>query len=74
MISEVILVNDKPEFVRFRAVAVKDYGSEGCMPLHADDCPHGQEISCVSGSGDSICGGYYGHAGNHVVKCQEEMQ
>jgi len=74
MINEVILVNDKPEFVRFRAVAVKTYGSEGYMPLHADDCPYGQQTSCVSGSGGSICGGYYGHAGAYVVKCREEME
>ena len=74
MINEVILVDDKPEFVRFRAVAVKAYGSEGYMPLHADDCPYGQQTSCVSGSGGSICGGYYGHAGAYVVKCREEME
>ncbi len=73
MISEVIFVDDKPEFVRFRAVAVKDYGSEGCIPIYADDCPHKGEISCISGSGGSICGGYMGHAGNYVVKCTEKV-
>ena len=74
MINEVILVDDKPVFARFRAVAVENYGSEGCKPIHADDCPHAGESSCVSGSGGSICGAYYGHAGTYVVKCREETQ
>ena len=73
MINEVILVNNKPEFARFRAVAVENYGSEGCKPIHADDCPYGDSGSCVSGSGGSICGGYYGHAGKYVVKCDLEL-
>ncbi len=74
MINEVIIVNGVPTFVRFRAVAVENYGSEGCMPIHAGDCPYRKEISCVSGSGGSLCGGYFGHAGEYVVKCSEELK
>ena len=54
MINEVMLVNEKPVFARFRAVAVKTYGDEGYLPLHADDCPYKGEIACVSRSGDSL--------------------
>lgn len=72
MIKDIIYIDNKPELVSFRAVAVKHYGSDGCMPIYEDDCPYKGEISCVSSSGDSICGGYMGHAGNYVVKCSEK--
>lgn len=49
-------------------------GSEGCMPLHRDDCPLEGAVSCVSASGGSICGGFYGHAGAHVIRCQEKFK
>jgi len=72
MIKEIVVTDEGVELLSFRAVAVEDYGSEGCKPIHKDDCPLAG-ISCISGSGNSICGGYMGHAGNHVVKCQEKV-
>jgi hypothetical protein len=45
-------------------IATRPYGSEGLEPRHSQDCPyyqeHGDEISCVSGSGGSMCGGFMG--------------
>jgi hypothetical protein len=72
MIDEVIYEDDRPVFVRFYAVAVSAYGDEGCTPTHREECPLDGNVACVSRSGDSICGGYYGHAGPHVVKCREQ--
>ena len=60
------------ELIKTRVVAVKAYGGDGCIPIYADDCMYKGEVSCVGRSGDSICGGYYGHAGTHVVRCQEK--
>lgn len=74
MINEVIYEDGKPVFVRFYAVAVSDYGSDGCQPTHREECPLEGTVACVSRSGDSICGGYYGHAGPHVVKCREQRK
>jgi len=71
MIQEVT-VNQEGEFaiLSWTPVAVSDYGSEGSMPIHRTDCPiKNGSVSCVSGSGDSLCGGYFGHAGDHVVRC-----
>jgi hypothetical protein len=73
MIKEIVVTDEGVELLSFRAVAVEDWGSEGCKPIYEDDCPLGG-ISCISGSGSSICGGYMGHAGNHVVKCQEKVK
>jgi len=58
-------------------VAVVSYGSEGCKPLsETQDCALVQEdasllgfVSCVGGSGDSLCGYYMGHVGNNVIRC-----
>ncbi len=74
MINEIIVEDGVPTFYRMRLVAVTSYGSEGCTPVHRDDCPLEGEVSCVSGSGGSICGGYYGHAGTYVVRCQETFK
>jgi hypothetical protein len=72
MIKEIVITDKGVELLNFRAVAVEDYGSEGCKPIYKDDCPL-DGSSCISRSGDSICGGYMGHAGNHVVRCQEKV-
>ena len=74
MIHEVIYEDDKPVFVRFYAVAVSDYGSEGCTPTHREECPLTGFVACVGRSGDNICCGYYGHAVPHVVKCREQRK
>jgi hypothetical protein len=73
MITEILVQDDgEMELIKMRVVAVKEYGDMGCMPIYADDCMYEGTVSCVGRSGDSICGGYYGHAGTHVVRCQEK--
>jgi hypothetical protein len=58
-------------------VEVSSYGSEGCEPVHANECRLVKEdpicqgsTSCVSGSGGSICGYYAGYAGKAGVWCR----
>jgi len=72
MIKEIVITDKGVELLSFRAVAVEDYGSEGCKPIYKNDCPL-DDSSCIGRSGNSICGGYMGHAGNYVVRCREEM-
>lgn len=75
MITEIIVDDGEVRLLTYRAVAVEDYGSEGCMPVFIADCPLGSPVvACVAASGNSICGGYMGHAGEHVVRCQEPMK
>jgi hypothetical protein len=74
MINELLISDGEVELVKMRMVAVKDYGSSGCIPIYEDDCMYKGEVSCISGSAGSICGGYYGHAGEHVVRCQEKAK
>jgi hypothetical protein len=74
MIDEIVIEDGVPTIHRVRLVAVTSYGSEGCTPVHRDDCPLEGAVSCVSGSGDSICGGFFGHAGTYVVRCQEKLK
>ena len=53
-------------------VRTKPYGSEGVEPVDLAECPYYQqyrvETSCVSGSGGSMCGGFFG-GGEDYVKC-----
>ena len=72
MIKQIVIVDDVPVLQDFRTVAVESYGSEGCKPIYADDCMYKTDVACISGSGDSICGGYFGHSGKHVILCQEK--
>lgn len=72
MIKQIVMVNDVPVLQEFRTVAIESYGSEGCKPLHADDCMYKKDGSCISSSGDSICGGYFGHSGKYVILCAEK--
>lgn len=71
MINEITIdINGEIEMLKWEPIAVQDYGSEGTAPLHRADCPiKDGQVSCVSGSGSSICGGFYGHAGAHVIRC-----
>jgi hypothetical protein len=71
MIQEITTnIDGEIEILKWEPIAVQDYGSEGTAPLHRADCPiKDGHVSCVSGSGSSICGGFYGHAGAHVVRC-----
>jgi hypothetical protein len=63
---------DKEHIIReVRLVPVFDYGSEGSEPYEGT-CPEsgdGSSMSCVSGSGSSMCGCYMGHADEYVVEC-----
>lgn len=72
MINEVIVEDGEMKIISWTAVAVKEYG-EGCMPIDAKQCPYfqeeGSETSCVSLSGDSICGGFNGYYSGNVVRC-----
>jgi hypothetical protein len=51
-------------------IATVPYGSEGTVPRDYQECPyyheHGDEISCVSGSGGSMCGGFMGSVPGYV--------
>jgi hypothetical protein len=54
-----------------RLIPVFDYGSEGSEPYEGA-CPereNDEDMSCVSGSGSSMCGCYRGHADAYVVAC-----
>ena len=59
-------------------VAVVPYGSEGSKPLNNSSCPlflaDGYEVTCVSGSGGSICSGFWGYVSDDVVECQERSE
>ena len=56
-------------------VAVVPHGSEGRKPLNYKNCPlfkkDGSKVSCVSGSGDSMCSGFMGHVSDDVIECAE---
>lgn len=54
-------------------IPCQPWGSEGTQPLHPSDCPYGGEVSCVSGSGGSICGGYMGGT-NEYTFCHIEFR
>jgi hypothetical protein len=59
---------------RVKYVAVVPYGSEGTIPLNYTSCrifrETGDNISCESGSGGSICGYFAGYASDDVIKCE----
>jgi hypothetical protein len=78
MINEIQYDKERDEFValKYRAVAIKPYpnSEEGAFPLHNDDCPYNGESSCFTKSWSSVCGGYGGHAGNYVIRCQEPLK
>jgi hypothetical protein len=74
MINEITAGDDEIGIIKWRPVVVEDWGSEGTMRVHADECPMDNGVSCVSGSGSSICIGFHGHASNRVIRCTEEMK
>lgn len=63
---------DKQDMIReIKLVPVSNYGSEGSEPCKGA-CPeqeYDEDMSCVSGSGGSMCGYYRGHADDYVVQC-----
>lgn len=60
----------------YRAVAIKPYpnSKEGAFPLHPEDCMYKGKASCYTQSMDSVCGGFMGHAGLAVIRCQEPAE
>jgi len=54
-------------------VRSRDYGSEGVEPVDDRECPYyqhyGSATSCVSGSGGSLCGGFYGTTADGYTHC-----
>lgn len=59
----------------YTPVIVKDYGGQGLMAEIATDCPLFKPNlgypSCVSRGGGSICGGFFGHVSDRIIRCQE---
>lgn len=56
-----------------RIVEVVPYG-EGAVPRYGHACPYGSGASCVSHSGENLCGGYMGEyaaEGRRFTLCQE---
>lgn len=80
MITEVIYDEkaNRFELLKYTPVAVKEYGSEGCMPIDICDCAMAEDqndsVSCISGSGGSICYGFYGHIGNNIIRCTAKKE
>jgi hypothetical protein len=78
MITEIYYDEEdkKIKMETYRAVAIKPYpnSTEGGFPLHASDCPHEGGVSCFTQSWSSVCGGYMGHAGHAVIRCQEPLR
>ena len=62
-------INGEYSICRWVPVAVKPWGSSGCIPIDGAECQFKGEISCVSGSGDSMCGSYMGHLSSNVIRC-----
>ena len=65
-------MNERP-----RLIEIERYGSEGWKPTERDRhrCLHGCDGSCVSSSGNSMCGGYNGQQdafGKDWVICVED--
>jgi hypothetical protein len=56
-----------------RKVETIDIGTYGCKPKNPQDCIYGGNNSCVSPSGDSICGGCLDDCGGYVL-CIEPLQ
>ena len=54
-------------------VPCRDFGSEGVAPVDDRDCPYyqhyGSASSCVSGSGGSLCGGFFGTTADGYTQC-----
>ena len=54
-------------------VRARDHGSEGLAPVDDRECPyyqqHASASSCISGSGGSICGGFFGTTADGYTQC-----
>lgn len=60
-----------------RKIKAKSFGAEGFMPAYLPDCAlyreYGGEISCMSGSGGSICSYYCGSSDNeNFIICSSD--
>jgi hypothetical protein len=73
MSGTLVFVDGAPDagegFIAWK-IATIPYGSEGEEPRNVQECPYfletGNESSCVSGSGGSMCGGYMGGVRGYV--------
>jgi hypothetical protein len=64
--------------ITWREVKVKPYGSHGIIPANPEDCPYRGENSCISSSGESLCGAlceddYDIKPGHVTIRCMEEQ-
>ena len=68
----VVLAFENPQ-ERGKYVAVVPHGTYGCKPLNNSSCHYfnqnGYESSCESGSGGSLCSGFWGHVSDDVIEC-----
>ena len=69
IVNELQSVDGEYSVCRWVPVAVKPWGSSGCVPIDGAECSLKGEMSCVSGSGDFMCDGYMGHLSSNVVRC-----
>ena len=70
VIHEIMHDKEGYEILSWTPIAVKEYGSEGAEPLDREECLLGKEcVSCVGGSGSTMCGYYMGHVSSNVVRC-----
>jgi hypothetical protein len=61
----------KLSIIKEQFIPIQDYGSSGYEPIYKP-CPAGDDVSCVSGSGDGMCGGFMGTVeigGRTCVRC-----
>ena len=68
-IQELISDGTDCHILSWYPVVVKEFGSQGLEPQDKKDCPMGGEISCVSGSGGSMCSNYMGTVSDKVIRC-----
>lgn len=68
-VQELISNGTDCQILSWYPVVVKEFGSEGLEPQDKEDCPLGGGISCVSGSGGSMCSNYIGAISDKVIRC-----
>jgi len=70
VIHEVMVKDEEVEILSWTPIAVIPRGSEGCEPAVRKECLLDDEhVSCVGGSGNSLCGYYMGHVASNVIRC-----
>ena len=69
VVTEIVHDKHGVYLLKWIPIESKEFGSEGIEPKRDDDCRLGGGISCVSGSGGSMCSGYMGHLVGDVIRC-----